>query len=67
LSLDLNEEKEGVSLMSFGRDFQIRGPADRKPRKASVVLRSDEAQQGVRKKIEVIVLESKRAGEMTYK
>ena len=39
MSLDLNEEKEGASLMSFGREFQIRGPAERKPREASVVLR----------------------------
>jgi len=39
LSLDLSEEKEGASLMSFGREFRIRGPADRKPRETSVVLR----------------------------
>ena len=31
LSLDLKEEKDGASLMSFGREFQICGPADRKP------------------------------------
>jgi len=31
LSLDLNDEIEGASSISFGRDFQIRGPADRKP------------------------------------
>jgi len=39
VSLFLNEEKEGASLRSFGREFHIRGPADRKPREASVVLR----------------------------
>jgi len=39
LSLDLNEEIEAASLMSFGRDLQIRSPADRKPREANVVLR----------------------------
>jgi len=38
LSQDLNEEKEGASVMC-GREFQIRGPADRKPREASVVLK----------------------------
>jgi len=39
LSLDVNKEKEGGSLISFGREFQIRGVADRKPRGASVVMR----------------------------
>ena len=39
MSLDLNEEKDGADFMSFGREFQIRGPMDRKPREASVVLR----------------------------
>jgi len=40
LSLNLNEEKDGASLMSFGTalEFQMRGPADRKPREAGVVL-----------------------------
>jgi len=36
--MDLNEEKEGASLMSFGREYQLRGPTDRKPLEASVVL-----------------------------
>jgi len=39
VSIDLNEEKEGASSMPFGREFQIRSPADRKPRESSVVLR----------------------------
>ena len=39
MSLDLNEEKDGASVMSFGREFLIRGSADRKPREARVVLR----------------------------
>ena len=43
--MDLNEEKEGASLMSFGREFQIRGPADRKPREASAVLRRGSARR----------------------
>jgi len=66
LSLDLNEEKEGASLVSFGRrsNFQIRGPADRKPREASVVLRRSSTKGG-RKKIKVIVLECKREVEIT--
>ena len=39
MSFDLKEEKDGASVMSCGREFQIRGPADRKPREARVVLR----------------------------
>jgi len=47
LSLDLKEENDGASLMSFGREFQIRGPADRKPREASEVLRRGSARRWV--------------------
>ena len=36
--MDLKEEKDGASVMSFGREFQIRGPADRKPREAKIEL-----------------------------
>jgi len=39
LSLDLKEKREGARLMRLSREFRIRGPADRKPREASVVLR----------------------------
>jgi hypothetical protein len=39
LSLDLNEKKEEASLMWLGREFQIRGPADRKSLEARVVFR----------------------------
>ena len=39
MSLDLKEEKDRASVMSFGREYQKRGPADRKPREARVVLR----------------------------
>ena len=37
--MDLKEGQDGASVMSFRREFQIRGPADRKPREARVVLR----------------------------
>ena len=39
MSLDLKEEKDRASVMSSERELEIRGPADRKPREASVVLR----------------------------
>ena len=37
MSLDLKEEKVGANLKSFGREFQTRGAADRKPRDACAV------------------------------
>jgi len=51
--------------MSFGRDFQIRCLADRKPREEHVVFWGIVQQEGGRKKIEVIMLECKWEGEMT--
>ena len=47
MSLDLKEEKDGASVMSFVREFQIRGPADQKPREARVVLRRDSTRRWV--------------------
>jgi len=47
LSVDMNDAKDGTSLKSFGREFQIRDPADRKPQEASVVPRRSSTRRWV--------------------
>jgi len=66
LSLDQNEKKEGASLMPFGRKV-LNSWSGRSEATRSQYYWDAIQQEGVWKKIEVIVLECKRGGEMTDK